>query len=377
MLKPYELKIYSPEFDSNLTDLVIELEHLRKKTLAGTTHTLIFNQIKHIFHMLESIGSARIEGNNTTISEYIESKLDNETVASENINEILNNEKAMQFIDDVIEDAPINRMFVSDLHKLVISGLTKEGSRTLGQYRQINVDISGSGHTPPDALELPFYMEELFNFINREDKEKYDLLKTAIAHHRFAWIHPFDNGNGRTVRLLTYAMLVKQGFNIKEGRIINPTAVFCSSREKYYNALAMADTGTSDGILSWCEFVLSGLKEEIQKIDNLLDYDYLLNNILLPALSLARVRQNITEREEKILKIAVSKQVFASSDIESLFKGKAHTERSRVLRKLRGNKMIAPETEGARRYVIQFHNNYLLRSIIEVLGNNGFLPMDN
>lgn len=376
MLKPYELKIYSPEFDSNLTDLIIDLDHLRKKSVSGTTHPLIFNQIKHIFHMLESIGSARIEGNNTTISEYVESKLATGTSHNENINEILNNEKAMMFIDDVIEHTPINRMFVSELHKLVISGLTKEGSKTPGQYRQVNVHIAGSGHTPPEVLELPFYMEELFNFINQADKEKYDLLKTAIAHHRFAWIHPFDNGNGRTVRLLTYAMLVKQGFNIKESRILNPTAVFCSSRNKYYDALALADNGTEQGVLGWCEFVLSGLKEEIQKIDKLLDYDYLLNSILLPALSLARNRQNITEREAKILKIAVTRQVFVSSDIERLFKGKAHTERSRVLKRLKANKMIAPELGSSRRYVIQFHNNYLLRSIIEVLGNTGFLPVD-
>jgi Fic family protein len=36
---------------------------------------------------------------------------------------------------------------------------------------------------------------------------KYDLMKVALARHRFAWLHPFSNGNGRVVRLLTYAML--------------------------------------------------------------------------------------------------------------------------------------------------------------------------
>jgi len=57
-------------------------------------------------------------------------------------------------------------------------------------------------------------MEELFTFINNDDDKKYDLIKTALAHHRFVWIHPFDNGNGRTVRLFTYVLLVKLGFNI-------------------------------------------------------------------------------------------------------------------------------------------------------------------
>ena len=48
----------------------------------------------------------------------------------------------------------------------------------------------------------------------KDDSPKYDLLKVAIAHHRFVWVHPFSNGNGRTVRLFTYAMLVKLGFNV-------------------------------------------------------------------------------------------------------------------------------------------------------------------
>ena len=70
----YDLKLVEPPFGSKLTDLVIELDYLRRKELGGSTHPKIFFQLKHIFHMLESIGSARIEGNNTTIAEYMETK---------------------------------------------------------------------------------------------------------------------------------------------------------------------------------------------------------------------------------------------------------------------------------------------------------------
>jgi hypothetical protein len=70
--KHYELELVQPKFDSTLTDLIIDLDYLRKKPLKGTTHPKVFFQLKGIFHLLESLESARIEGNNTTLVEYIE-----------------------------------------------------------------------------------------------------------------------------------------------------------------------------------------------------------------------------------------------------------------------------------------------------------------
>ena len=46
-------------------DVLTELEHLRRLHLVGTTPAPMFFQLKHVFHMLESLGSARIEGNHT------------------------------------------------------------------------------------------------------------------------------------------------------------------------------------------------------------------------------------------------------------------------------------------------------------------------
>lgn len=54
--------------------------------------------------MLESIGSARIEGNNTTIAEYIETKIKPQKETSQSVKEIQNIEKAMSFIEANISD---------------------------------------------------------------------------------------------------------------------------------------------------------------------------------------------------------------------------------------------------------------------------------
>lgn len=119
MSKEFKLELVEPAFGSNLTKLILELDHLRKKRLGGSIHPQVFFQLKHIFHTLESIGSARIEGNNTTIAEYIETKLEeNESPSEQSIIEIRNIEKAMAFIEENVEDYGISRMFVSEMHKL-------------------------------------------------------------------------------------------------------------------------------------------------------------------------------------------------------------------------------------------------------------------
>lgn len=378
--KHFDLKMMVPSFNSRLTDLIIELDYLRKKRLGGTTHPKIFFQLKHIFHTLESIGSARIEGNRTTVAEYIETKISpTETDKNEKIVEIQNMEKAMDFIDENIQQYPINRILLSEIHKKVVENLDPiaEGDYTPGIYRNKNITITGSGHKPPDFTQVSDYMEELFNFINDSSPSKYDLLKTAISHHRFVWIHPFGNGNGRTVRLFTYAMLVKYGFNIHHGRIVNPTAVFCNNRNQYYHYLAQADSGEENKMLEWCEYVLGGLRREIEKIDKLLDYKYLSSAILEPAINFSREREVITESESKILKIAVEKQVFQASDVRKLFPGKLPAEISRMLRRLKEKKMVISEKTDSRKYIISFGNNFLLRGVMTALDKNGFLPIND
>jgi signal transduction histidine kinase len=218
-------------------------------------------------------------------------------------------------------------------------------------------------------------MMELVEFINSESPAKYDLIKIAIAHHRFVWIHPFENGNGRVVRLFTYALLLKFVFKSKD-RIINPTAVFCSDRSEYYKHLSLADNNPEEGMVAWAEYRLQGLKMEIEKMDKLLDYRYLHPIILKPALKDALDRKYITDKEYKILIKLIDQPhgFIQSSDIAPIFPEKTSSDRSRMIKSLVDKRMLRPINENARRYLLSFENNYLLRSILTQLDKNGFLP---
>jgi len=117
------------------------------------------------------------------------------------------------------------------------------------------------------------------------------------------------------------------------------------------------------------------LKTEIEKIDRLLDYEYLSATILIPSIAFALERRLVTDDEAKILRVAVRKQVFQAADVKVEFPDKIPAEISRMIRRLKERKMIVSKDRQPRKYVLYFANNYLLRGIIEALDKNGFLPL--
>jgi Fic family protein len=371
----FDLQLVSPEFDSSLTDTVIELNHLRKLQLGGTTRPITFFQLKRIFHIMESLGSARIEGNRTTISEYVEQKIDGGSDHVERFTEIENVEKAMNYIEEAISDgAEITHQFIRELHQLTVGELAEEGDKTPGAYRTWEVKISQSEHLPPPQYTVTEYMAELLAFVNGDDSEKYDLIKIAIAHHRFTWIHPFGNGNGRVVRLLTYALLIKYGFNVKDGKLLNPTAVFCNDREKYYEMLSVADKGLESTTLDWCEYVLSGISEEITKINRLLDFDYLLDNILLPTIEFGLEKRFLSPLEAAALRVGVRMQIFQAPDLDGVFDGLTSRQKTHQIKKLKDNGFIKSTKPRGRTYYVSFMNNFLMRGLVITLEEQGFIP---
>ncbi|MGP2427641.1 Fic family protein [Yersinia sp. 2538 StPb PI] len=372
----FELGLLNPDFDSPLVDVLTELELLRHLRLETDVHPILFVQLKDVFHMLESLGSARIEGNHTTLADYVESKVEGTQSSTDQLKEIYNIEAAMEFIDEHLKNGDdITEYFIRELHGLAVTGLQREGDKTPGAYRQRNVSIAQSEHLPPDHIHVPSYMEELTAFINRADKPKYDLMKIALAHHRFGWVHPFGNGNGRTVRLLTYALLIKYGFNVQTGgRVLNPTAVFCNDRERYYAMLSAADKGTSGGLEEWCLYVLSGISVELKKVDQLTNHAFLSSKILYPAIEFSVERGLINDLESKVLKRAVELGTVKAGDLRSVLPGLKPAQVTYQIGKLIERGLLQPLEEGARSYTAKFSNSYLIRGVIKTLREEGLIP---
>lgn len=372
----HDLRLLNPRFDSPLLDVLTDLEHLRRLEVRGSTPPPVFLQLKGVFHLLESLASARIEGNHTTLADYVESRVAAGQSGSEALREIDNIEAAMRQIESTVEPgAPLGEHLLRGLHATTVDGLHREGDLTPGRYRAGPVRIAQAEHMPPDALQVPGYMAELVAFINRPDPPKYDLMKVALAHHRFAWVHPFSNGNGRVVRLLTYAMLIKYGFQVSAGgRLLNPAAVFCADRNRYYTMLSQADSGESAELESWCTYVLGGIRDELEKVSRLADYTHLQAAVLLPAVAQARERQLITPQEEAVLQATIRAGIVKAGDLVTAMPGLNASQRTYQIRKLVDSGMLQPIREGARQYTLGFTHSTLLRGVVKALTDRGFVP---
>lgn len=381
MIKHFELFIPTPSFSDDIVNDIIRLEQLRGRNVNSNVHPKLFRQLKQIFHIIESLASARIEGNHTTIVDYIQDQIEQKAI-SEPHKEIEAINKCILYIDRCYSQnpqQPITEEFLKTLHRLLVKDLNpnKEGCKTPGTYRNQEVTITRSEHIPPLCIKISDYMSELIAFINFDTSIQQELLKVAVAHHRFTWIHPFSNGNGRISRLLTYAMLQKYGFD--KVALLNPAAIFCMNRDKYFAALSKADTGTEDGMLFWCRYVLAGLNSELKKIEKLLDRNFLIEKIIKPSIEYSLSRGLITPDESKIVEFGLYNPefIFMSKDITKIFGSKQPRQITYFITKMLQKGLLKKESPTSRKYYINILYNPILRGFVETLTKEGFLNFEN
>lgn len=369
MPQNFQIKIPPIDFTSHLAELIIKLEALRSQyTLAP--HSQTFLQLREIFSMLESIQSARIEGNRTTIADYADTKFDGKIRGLDSIQEIQNIENAISYVDNCYSDSDfkISHSFIKELHSIVTSGLKREGSNESGSYRHKNVIISNAEHKPPEFMQVQNYMDKLVEWINNDaDKIQTLSLKVAIAHHVFTWIHPFDNGNGRMSRVLTYAMLKQYGFDMVY--LLNPSAVFCIDRDLYFEKLQTADKRTDEAYLEWCEYVLQGLNAEMKKIIKLMDRDFLNNKIILPSINKIYQKGLIPKEYKIILELSVQKDnnMIKSKDIQEILPDLSTRQINSLVTKMISQDYLERTVPKGRIYHIKLMQENILKNIFSQL----------
>jgi Fic family protein len=152
--------------------------------------------------------------------------------------EILNYQNAFAYAETLAreEKLPSTRDF-SDLQKLVTADLIQKNQN--GRLRTIPVSIVNDANgieieKCPDPTHVPHLMEELWEWL-KENEDTNPFAKAFAFHYLAVTIHPFADGNGRTVRLFQQILLLQGGESI--ARYVPSETVVMRNRRHYYAAI--------------------------------------------------------------------------------------------------------------------------------------------
>lgn len=103
----------------------------------------------------------------------------------------------------------ITEDMICRLHRLFYNSIDPDHA---GQYRNWQVFITGTEYLPPAAEDVPGCMAAFVRELAEKQGELHPVELAAYAHRRLVDIHPFQDGNGRTARLLMNLILINRGY---------------------------------------------------------------------------------------------------------------------------------------------------------------------
>ena len=173
-------------------------------------------ELDDYFRIGTTYASNALEGNSPTLSETKVLIEDGITIGGKPIRDCYEATGHAKAYDYMLRTARGGELSFSEdvilqLHALFYSGIDPEHA---GRYRTGQVFISGTEYVPPAASEVPGQMAALVAELNARKNDMHPVLLAAYAHRRLVDIHPFQDGNGRTARLLMNLMLLNKGYCI-------------------------------------------------------------------------------------------------------------------------------------------------------------------
>ena len=181
-----------------------------------------------------------IEGNRLTLRQtalILKDKVIPSGVRAEDYNEAINGRECLEYLKSYNGD--LNKHFLEKVNGI----LTKNtGVVYGGRVRFFDVQIHGSTHLPPKHEEVKKHLLNLFKWYNVNKNKLHPFELAAIIHARIAWIHPFEDGNGRTSRAIMNFILMKKGYPM--------FFIPFEKREPYYQAIEKADKNDNESYIT-------------------------------------------------------------------------------------------------------------------------------
>jgi Fic family protein len=232
-------------------------------------------QVRTIHH------GPHIEGNDLTLFQTKKILEGQEVYArARDIQEVVNYRNVMQLLDELaVKRGGYEPDMLKDIHRATVDRIVM--LEKVGVFRTTEVVIKEEGtgkviFSPPPSHEVPFLLEDFFEWLNNPvAREIHPILRAGIAHYILVAIHPFVEGNGRTVRAFCSLILMREGYNIK--KFFSLEEHFDEDPAAYYEALSTVDRQSPNlgnrEITPWLEYFtgvvaieLTKVKEKVRKL---------------------------------------------------------------------------------------------------------------
>jgi Fic family protein len=251
-----------PEDTNHFEPLIPEdrvLDPLREKAhglqmaaaqLTSFAHPNVLGAIAPLLRAMNSYYTNRIEGQHTLPTD-LERAMHHDFSANPSLAAkqrlALAHMVTEQWAEETFGDRPPQSLFgwdvIAGLHEHLYSQLSQDDLKTLdgeivepGAIRARNVTVGAHLAPPPESLQsLLNHFAARYGALSSGENL---LIGVACAHHRLAWIHPFSDGNGRTARLHSHALLTSMG--LTQG-LWSPMRALARNKEQYYSRLHNAD----------------------------------------------------------------------------------------------------------------------------------------
>lgn len=213
------------------------LDKVKVLNAARPLPNIVLQNIREAFLVEWTYNSNSIEGNTLSLRETQMVLQEGITIKGKSLREHFeakNHETAINKLYTLVNDAYVlNANDILELHGLVLRSIEDEHA---GRLRNAGVRISGANFVPPNARKVSEYLDGLIHYINSNPQGLNPIELATVFHHKFVWIHPFFDGNGRTIRLAMNLLLMRVGFP--------PAIILTNDRAKYYAALNQANKGS-------------------------------------------------------------------------------------------------------------------------------------
>jgi Fic family protein len=218
-----------------------------------------------------ALATTAIEGNTLTEEELILIQNGKDIAPSKKYQqqEVENILNAFNFILEklVRKKSPniITPELIRDFHKMVGENIDASFGGNPGVFRRKNV-IVGNVYRPPSFENVEELIKKLCDWLLHDfhyDKEQnFDeaVLEAIVVHIYIAWIHPFEDGNGKTARLLEFYLLLRAGVPSIASHVLSNH--YNDTRTEYYRQLQYASE-TGD-IKEFIQYALLGFRDGLE-----------------------------------------------------------------------------------------------------------------